>query len=53
MYQKKQLDKMSWIFIASLKQFRIHDFIRDYGFVEYLQKNKVQVGDHVPQFIEI
>ncbi len=51
MYQKKQLDKMSWIFIASLKQFRIHDFIRDYGFVEYLQKNKVQVGDTVYLYV--
>ena len=42
---------MSWIFIASLKQFRIHDFIRDYGFVEYLQKNKVQVGDTVYLYV--
>ena len=42
---------MNWIFIASLKQFRIHDFIRDYGFVEYLQKNKVQEGDIVYLYI--
>lgn len=42
---------MSWIFIASLKHFRMHDFIRDYGFVEYLQKNKVQVGDIVYLYI--
>lgn len=42
---------MNWIFIASLKQFRMHDFIRDYGFVEYLQKNKVQEGDIVYLYI--
>lgn len=42
---------MNWIFIASLKRFRIHDFIRDYGFVEYLQKNKVQVGDIVYLYV--
>ena len=42
---------MSWIFIASLKQFRMHDFIRDYRFVEYLQKNNVQEGDIVYLYI--
>ena len=42
---------MNRIFIASLKQFRIHDFIRDFGFVEYLQKNKVQEGDIVYLYI--
>lgn len=42
---------MSWIFTASLKRFRIHDFIRDYGFVEYLQKNKVQEGDIVYLYV--
>jgi len=42
---------MNWIFIASLKQFRIHDFIRDFGFVEYLQKNKIQEGDIVYLYI--
>lgn len=42
---------MNWIFIASLKQFRMHDFIRDFGFVEYLQKNKVQEGDIVYLYI--
>ncbi len=42
---------MNWIFIASLKQFRMHDFIRDYGFVEYLLKNKVQEGDIVYLYI--
>ena len=35
----------NWIFIANPHQFRMHDFIRDYGFVEYRQKNKVQLGD--------
>ncbi len=42
---------MSWLFIANHNQFRIHDFIRDYGFVEYLQKNKVNVGDIVYLYI--
>ena len=42
---------MNWIFIANLEHFRLHDFIRDYGFVEFLQKNKVQVGDTVYLYI--
>ena len=42
---------MNCIFIANLKRFRLHDFIRDYGFVEYLQKNKVQEGDIVYLYI--
>jgi len=42
---------MNWIFIASLQHFRLHDFIRDYGFVEYLQKNKIQEGDIVYLYI--
>ena len=37
----------NWIFIANPNPFRMHDFIRDYGFVEYRQKNKVQLGDIV------
>lgn len=37
----------NWIFIANPHHFRMHDFIRDYGFVEYRQKNKVQLGDIV------
>lgn len=41
----------SWLFIANPYHFRIHDFIRDYGFVEYLQKNNVQVGDTVYLYI--
>ena len=41
----------SWLFIANPNQFRIHDFIRDYGFVEYLQKNNVQVGDTIYLYI--
>ena len=41
----------SWLFIANPNQFRIHDFIRDYGFVEYLQKNNIQVGDTVYLYI--
>lgn len=41
----------NWVFIASLKQFRVHDFIRDYGFIEYIQKNPVQEGDTVYLYI--
>ena len=41
----------SWIFIASLNRFKIHEFIKDYGFVEYLQKNKVNEGDIVYLYI--
>ena len=41
----------SWLFIANPYHFRIHDFIQDYGFVEYLQKNSVQVGDTVYLYI--
>ena len=36
-----------WIYRASLDRFRLHDFIRDYGFVEYLQKGDIQEGDIV------
>jgi hypothetical protein len=42
---------MNWIFIASLQHFRLHDFIRDYGFVEFKQKDKVQIGDIVYLYI--
>jgi 5-methylcytosine-specific restriction protein A len=42
---------MNWIFIESLQHFRLHDFIRDYGFVEFRQKDKVQVGDIVYLYI--
>ena len=41
----------TWLFIANPFHFRIHDFIHDYGFVEYLQKNNVQVGDTVYLYI--
>ena len=37
----------TWIFIANPKRFRMNDFLADYGFVEYYQKNKVEVGDVV------
>lgn len=37
----------TWIFIANPKRFRMNDYLADYGFVEYLQKNKVEVGDVV------
>ena len=42
---------MNWVFIASLNRFRIHDFIRDYGFIEYVRKNNVQDGDIVYLYI--
>lgn len=41
----------SWIFITNLNRFRMHDFLRDYGFVEFLQKNKVHEGDIVFLYI--
>lgn len=41
----------NWIFRANPLQFRIHDFIRDYKFVEYLQEKNVQVGDIVYLYI--
>lgn len=41
----------NWIFRANPSQFRIHDFIRNYGFVEYLQKKNVQEGDIVYLYI--
>ena len=40
-----------WIFRASLDRFRLHDFIRDYGFVEYLQKGDIQEDDIVYLYI--
>lgn len=36
-----------WIFISSTKRFRMNDFLSDYGFVEFEQKNNVQVNDIV------
>lgn len=42
---------MNWIFRANPERFRIHDFLRDYGFVEYLQKDKVEEGDIVYLYI--
>ena len=41
----------SWIVRANPERFRIHDFIRDYGFVEYLQTDKVDVGDTIYLYI--
>ena len=43
----------TWIFVANLKRFRVHDFIRDYGFIEYLQTNKVTEGDIVYLYITV
>ena len=40
-------DMDTWIFISSMKRFKMREFLADYGFVEYLQKNKVEVGDVV------
>lgn len=41
----------SWIVRANPSRFRIHDFIRDYGFVEYLQTDKVEEGDIIYLYI--
>lgn len=41
----------TWIFRANPSRFRIHDFIRDYGFVEYRQTKNVQEGDIVYLYI--
>ena len=42
----------TWIVRANPLQFRIHDFIRDYGFVEYRQSiKKMQEGDVVYLYI--
>lgn len=40
-----------WIVRANIERFRIHDFLRDYGFVEYVQKDKFCVGDIVYLYI--
>ena len=40
-----------WLFRANTSRFRIHDFIRDYGFVEYLQTKNVQEGDIIYLYI--
>ena len=36
-----------WIFISNPNQFRMNDCLNECGFVEYLQRNKVCVGDIV------
>ena len=36
-----------WIFISSPKRFRMDDCLADNGFVEFLQRNKVEVNDIV------
>ena len=41
----------NWIVRANPNQFRIHDFIRDYGFVEYRQTNKWEEGDIIYLYI--
>lgn len=41
----------NWIVRANPDQFRIHDFIRDYGFVEYRQTNKWEEGDIIYLYI--
>ena len=37
----------TWCFINSTKQFRMSDWLSENNFVEYLQKNKVKVGEIV------
>lgn len=41
----------NWIVRANPNRFRIHDFLRDYGFVEYLQTNKWEEGDIIYLYI--
>ena len=41
----------NWIFRANPKRFRIHDCLKDNGYVEYLQKDKVEEGDIVYLYI--
>lgn len=41
----------NWIVRANPTQFRIHDFIKDYGFVEYRQTNKWEEGDIIYLYI--
>ena len=36
-----------WIFISSTKQFRMHDWLSCNEYVDYVQRNKVEVGDIV------
>ena len=33
-----------WIFISSTKRFKMHDWLNDNDFVEYVQRNKVEVN---------
>jgi hypothetical protein len=44
-------DMSNWIVRANPDQFRIHDFIRDYGFVEYRKTNKWEEGDIIYLYI--
>ena len=41
----------TWIVRANPSRFRIHDFIHDYGFVEFRQTMKFQEGDIVYLYI--
>ena len=41
----------NWIVRANPDQFRIHDFIRDHGFVVYRQTNKWEEGDIIYLYI--
>ena len=36
-----------WIFISSTKQFRMHDWLAENDFVEYMQRNRLSVNDIV------
>ena len=36
-----------WIFISSTKQFRMHDWLSCNEYVDYVQRNKVEVGNVV------
>lgn len=41
----------NWIFRANPDRFRIHDYLRDVGHVEYLQREKVEEGDIIYLYI--
>lgn len=41
----------NWIFRANPERFRIHDYLREYGHVEYLQREKVEEGDIIYLYI--
>ena len=47
MTESKSIDMKHWIFISSPKQFRMHDWLAANEYVEYVQRNKIEVNDIV------